>query len=164
LETVGNAAGAQATTSAVNEATGAVNRGTAANRESGKSFVELAEHSRGFHRLLHSITELSPEAGLALIAAFSGPQAVVMGLILLMHALKEGEKEAAKEAIEFAKEAGKGWGDMEGIINGVVDAVMKSDQAHADWAAHLGEDNKAITTSLDAQIGKLKAEAAAVMV
>ena len=155
-------AGRRAARAGLDECTGAQNRGTAANERAGKSFVELAEHSRGFHRLLHALTELSPAAGLGLIAAFSGPQAAVMGLILLVRALKSGEEEAAKAAVEFAKEAGKGWGDVEAVINGVLDAVMKSDQAHGDWAKHLGEDNKAITTALDGQIGKLKAEAAAV--
>ena len=128
INTVGDPSGANTTTGALNEVAGATNRGTVANEKSAKSFVELAEHSRGFHRLLHSITELSPEAGLALIAAFSGPQAAVMGLIMLVHALKHGEEEAAKAAVEFAKEAGRGWGDIEGVINGVVDAMAKSDR------------------------------------
>jgi hypothetical protein len=162
IQTVGDASGAQAVTGALNESTAATGKGTAANKESGKSFIELAEHSKGFHKLLHAIMELSPAAGLGLIAAFSGPQAAIMGLIMLVRALKQGEEEAAKAAVEFAKEAGKGWGDIQGIINGVVDAVMKSDQAHADWAKHLGEDSKVISTQLDARIGKLKAEAAAV--
>ena len=162
IQTVGDPSGAQAAAGALDEATGATKKGTAANEKAGKSFVELAEHSKGFHKLLHAIMELSPAAGLGLIAAFNGPQAAILGLIMLVRALKSGEEEAAKAAVEFSKEAGKGWGDIKGIINGVVDAVMKSDQAHSDWAKHLGEDSKKITTALDAQIGKLQAEAAAV--
>jgi hypothetical protein len=147
---------------ALDSVSSATKKGTEANASAGKSFIELAEHSRGFHKLLHAITEISPAAGLGLIAAFSGPQAAIMGLIMLVRALKSGEEEAAKAAVEFALEAGKAWGDIEGIIDRVVDGVRKSDQAHADWAKHLGEDSKKITTALDAQIGKLKAEAAAV--
>ena len=101
IQTVGDPSGAQAAAGALDEATGATKKGTAANEKAGKSFVELAEHSKGFHKLLHAIMELSPAAGLGLIAAFNGPQAAILGLIMLVRALKSGEEEAAKAAVEL---------------------------------------------------------------
>jgi hypothetical protein len=152
----------QQTVQGLNEAKQATQRGTEANKEHGKSFVQLAEHSRGFHRLLHSITEESPVMGLALHAAFSGPGAAIAGLILLLHQMKSADKESEKAANEAAESASEGFIDIGKAIEKSVDHIHDAKIAHDEWVKSLTAQTKEVETALNKEIEKLHAVADAV--
>jgi hypothetical protein len=145
------------TIAGLQEAASATVKGTEANVAHGKSVLELVEHTRGFHKVLHGITEESPLAGLALHAAFSGPGAAVAALIIAVHALRKAQEEAKKAAEEHAVEVTKAYFEAEGSISKAVDTIHDARVAHEEWVKSLTDGSHKIRDELDLDIAKLHA-------
>jgi hypothetical protein len=143
------------TVAGLQEAASATVKGTEANVAHGKSVLQMVEHTRGFHKVLHSITEESPLAGLALHAAFSGPGAAVAGLIVAVHALRKAQEEAKKAAEEHAEAATKAFFETNDAVSKAIDAVHQMEVAHKDWAKGVTESGPTIRQDLDQTIAKL---------
>ena len=162
ITTVADASGAKATGKALEDVSEGVKKGTEENKEHGKSFLHAESSGRAFHKLMHEISNTSPELGMALRLALSPVGGLLMGAVMAFQKLKQVEEESINTSAAAGEAAAKPFIDTEQVINNAVDAIHKLDTAYSEWVKNVGEDSKKITTALDLEISKLTQEAAAV--
>ena len=151
------AAGNQ-TEAALQGVAGATGRATEANEEHGKSFLHAESSGKAFHKLLHEITEVSPEMGIALRLALSPVGGVIMAAVYAFKQMHDAEKEAEAAAAELFKVAALGLGNMKESTHEATIEIGDMNRQYAKWkdAFLNGSDN--ILGALDLEIARIEAE------
>jgi hypothetical protein len=161
----GDAAGATVAKDALKDVTKETEKSGDANKEHAKSFLHAESSARGFHQLLHKITEESPLLGSALRMAISPVGGAFMAAAYALNAYKKASEEAAKAAIATAEKNAEPLADMKGAAEAAADAIYTLIEAYKEWAKHgheVSDQLHAQNVALASNIALINADAAAV--
>ena len=144
---------------ATNESSKAAEKATKETENHGKSFLHAESQGRVFHKLLHSITEISPTMGLAMRLALSPITALMVGVVMAFEHVRKKIEESKKEA----EEAGNVF--AQNYVEGVKEAAEAIAKARADATGFMEQmkqaaeaSQKSIKTTADELAKSIEAE------